>query len=227
VSVAASDGFGGSVTDVFTWSADNVPPSIVSLKPSATTVLAGDDVTWTAVASDPGAADTFTWWFDGGAGVPGGLTTTYRRTYAACGTYALDAKVADDDGGSDHATSDATVTVAEAAALAPLDGSEVTMVQKGQVVPVKIQVGCGEAFWGDLHPTIELGYGDGTYPAESVSAADEPGVMRRSEDSYVYNLRVPRSLAGAELTKGDQLTISVEPFGPSGGSIQIVLQIRK
>ena len=62
---------------MFSWVADNVPPTIVSLTPSATTVLAGADVTWTAVATDPGIDDTFMWWFDGGAGVPGGLTTTY------------------------------------------------------------------------------------------------------------------------------------------------------
>src|SRR5437867_4202421 len=81
VSVTASDGKGGTATDVFSWVADNVPPTIASLTPSATTVLAGADVTWTVVATDPGIDDTFMWWFDGGAGVPGGLTTTYTTSY--------------------------------------------------------------------------------------------------------------------------------------------------
>jgi Bacterial Ig domain len=227
VSVTASDGKGGAVTDTFTWAADNVSPAIVSLTPDATTVLAGADVTWTAVATDPGIGDTFTWWFDGGAGVPGGLTTTYTTSYTACGTYSLDAKVADDDGGSDEATSDTTVTVVRAAALSPVDPGGVTVVQKGEVVPVKVQVGCGVEAWSDLQPTIELGYDGGTYPAESVSASDAPGLMRWNADRYQYNLRVPRRLGGTELARGDLLTVRVEPFGSAGGFLDIVLQIRK
>jgi hypothetical protein len=227
VTVTASDGQGGTATDTFTWLAGNVPPSIVSLTPSSTTVLAGADVTWTVVATDPGTDDTFTWSFDEGAGVAGGLTTTYTTSYDACGTYTLDASVTDDDGGSDEATSDASVTVVEAAALSPIEPGGVNVVQKGQVVPVKVQVGCGGDPSSDLHPTIELAYGGGTYPAESVSAADAPGVMRWSEGRYEYNLRVPRSLGGNELGKGDLVTVLVEPFGASGGALEIVLQIRK
>jgi hypothetical protein len=51
--------------------------------------------------------------------------------------------------------------------------------------------------------------------------------MRWNEDRYQYNLRVPRRLGGTELAKGDLLTVRVEPFGPSGGGLDIVLQIRK
>jgi Bacterial Ig domain/PKD domain len=226
VTVTATDGLGGTATDSFTWSAGNVPPTIVSLTPSATTVLAGATVTWTAVATDPGAADTFAWSFDGGAPVAGGLTTTFTTTYDTCGTYALDATVADDDGGSDHAVSDASVSVVGAQALAPVeDGARV--VQKGQVVPVKVAVGCGDGVRADLHPTIELGFGGETYPASPVSAADTPGVMRWTEDAYLYNLRVPRSLGGVELAKGDRIEVLVRPFGPSGGAITIELEIRK
>jgi Bacterial Ig domain len=227
VTVTASDGNGGSASDSFTWDATNVPPTIVSLTPDATTVLAGTDVTWTAVATDPGVDDTFLWWFDGGGGFAGGLTTTYTTSYATCGTYTLDAKVRDDDGGSDEATSKDTVTVVEAAATSPLETGAMNVVQKGQVVPVKIHVGCGSDLPTDLHPSIGLAFGGGTYPADSVSAADTPGVMRWSEDGYQYNLRVPRSLGGSELTKGDLVTIRVEPFGPAGGALEIVLQIKK
>src|SRR4029450_5076157 len=138
-----------------------------------------------------------------------------------------DASVADDDGGSAEATSEASVTVVEAAALSPIEPGGVNVVQKGQVVPVKVQVGCGVDPSSDLHPTIELAYGDGTYPARSVSAVDTPGVMRWNEDRYEYNLRVPRSLGGTELAKGDMVTVLVEPFGASGGALEIVLQIRK
>jgi len=227
VTVTASDGQGGTATDTFGWSAGNVPPTIVSLTPNVTTVLPGTAVTWTAVATDPGTGDTFRWSFDGGAPTPGGLTTTFTRTYDACGTYTLDATVTDDDGGSAHAVSSDAVTVVEAAALPPLAGGGARTVQRGQVVPVKIRVGCGGAARTDLHPTIELEYGDGTYPAESVSAADAAGVMRWTEDAYLYNLRVPRALGGSELAAGDRITVSVRPFGPSGGAIEIELTIRR
>jgi hypothetical protein len=51
--------------------------------------------------------------------------------------------------------------------------------------------------------------------------------MRWTEDGYQYNLRVPRSLGGRDLAKGDLVTVLVEPFGDGGGALQIVLQIRK
>ena len=227
VTVTASDGNGGTATDVFSWRAVNVPPTIVSLTPSTTTALAGSDVTWTATAIDPGTADTFTWWFDGGAGSAGGLTTTYTRSYASCGTYALEARVADDDGGSDSATSRATVSVGDGAVLPPLGSGGKDLVQTGQVVPVKVRIGCDGAFWGGLAPTIAMVHGDETYPAVSVSAADEPGVMRELDGMYLYNLRIPSSTGSHDLVKGDELTIRVEPFGSAGGALDVVVQIRK
>ncbi len=227
VVVTASDGNGGTATDVFSWRSDNVPPSIVSLTPSTTTALAGSDVTWTATATDPGTADTFTWWFDGGAGAAAGLTTTYTRTYADCGTYSLDAKVADDDGGSDSATSRATVTVGDGVVLPPLGSGGKDLVQTGQVVPVKVRVGCDGAFWGGLAPTIALVHGDATSPGVSVAAAGEPGVMRELDGMYLSNLRIPSSVGSHDLIKGDELTIRVQPFGSAGGALDIVVEIRK
>jgi hypothetical protein len=226
VTVTASDGNGGTATDVFSWRADNVPPTIVSLTPSTTTALAGSDVMGTASATDPGAADTFTWWFDGGAGNAGGLTTTYTRSYASCGTYALDATVADDDGGSDSATSGATVSVGEGAVLPPL-GSGKDLVQTGQAVPVKVRIACDGVSWGGLAPAITLIHADETYPASSVAAVDQPGVMRAVDGMYLYNLRIPSSLGSHDLIKGDELTIRVEPFGSAGGALGVVVQIRK
>ena len=226
VTVTASDGNGGTATDVFSWRADNVPPTIVSLTPSTTTALAGSDVIWTATAADPGTADTFTWWFDGVAGNAGGLTTTYTRSYASCGTYALDATVADDDGGSDSATSDATVSVGEGAVLPPL-GSGKDLVQTGQVVPVKVRIACDGVSWAGLAPAITLVHADDTYPASSVAAVDHPGVMREVDGIYLYNLRIPSSLGSHDLVRGDELTIRVEPFGSAGGALDVVVQIRK
>jgi hypothetical protein len=226
VTVTASDGNGGTATDVFSWRADNVPPTIVSLTPSTTTALAGSNVIWTATATDPGTADTFTWWFDGGAGNAGGLTTTYTRSYSSCGTYALDATVADDDGGSDSAISDATVSVGEGAVLPPLASGK-DLVQTGQVVPVKVRIACDGVSWAGLAPAITLVHADGTYPASSVAAVDQPGVMREVDGMYLYNLRIPSSLGSRDLVKGDELTIRVEPFGSAGGALDVVVQIRK
>jgi Bacterial Ig domain len=225
VTVTASDGLGGTASDTFTWSSANVAPSIVSLTPDATTVVSGSEVTWTAVATDPGTGDTFTWWFDGGGGFAGGLRTTFTRSYDDCGTYTMHARVADDDGGSAQATSDATVTVVEVAALSPVDPSGPTSVNTGQVLPVKVFVGCG-AFENDLDPSIDLLFRGETFPAGSASSADHPGTMRLTQGQYQYNLQVPRSLGGVPLGPGDLVTVRVRPFGPSSGALRIVLQIR-
>ena len=113
---------GGTASDTFTWSGpERRADDRLADACSATTVVAGAEVTWTTVATDPGPNDTFTWWFDGGAGVSGGLTTTYTRSYDACGT--LHARREDRRRGRrirSHATSEATVTVVEAAA--PVSG---------------------------------------------------------------------------------------------------------
>jgi len=78
-----------------------------------------------------------------------------------------------------------------------------------------------------LAPAITLVHADGTYPASSVAAVDQPGVMRELDGMYRYNLRIPTSVGGHDLVKGDELTIRVEPFGAAGGALDVVVQIRK
>jgi hypothetical protein len=223
VTVTASDGRGGTATDSFTWEALNVAPTIVSLTPSVATTVTGSDVTWTATATDPGTADTFTWWFDGGAGVPGGLTSTFTRSYATCGSHALQATVADDDGGTDTATSATSVTVADAQVLPPL-GVGGHAVKAGSVVPVRVWVGCDGVFWSGLHPTVAIA-GAGTL-APAVSADGGDAVMRELDGAYLFNLRVPVAIGAASLRTGDRLTIEVQPFGPAGGSLATTVQVR-
>ena len=92
---------------------------------------------------------------------------------------------------------------------------------------MKVRIGCDGALWGGLAPTIAMVHGDETYPAVSVSAADEPGVMRELDGMYLYNLRIPSSTGSHDLVKGDELTIRVEPFGSAGGALDVVVQIRK
>lgn len=224
VTVTATDGKGGTATDRFSWSAANVPPTIVSLSPNVTTALTGSDVTWTATATDPGSADTFTWWFDGGGATPGDLTTTFTRTYSACGSHTLEATVADDDGGSFTATSSTSVAVADGVVLPPLGVGAVRAVTAGSVVPVRVWIGCDGQFWSGLHPTISVAGGGALDPA--VSADGGGDVMREVTGAYMFALRVPDSIGSATVTAGDRLSIVVEPFGPSGGALQTTLQIR-
>src|SRR5207244_11091836 len=159
-----------------------------------------------------GTAATCSGAFGGGAGSAGGLTTTYTRSYASCGTYALEARVADDDGGSDSATSRATVSVGDGAVLPPLGSGGKDLVQTGQVVPVKVRIGCDGAFWGGLAPTIAMVHVDETYPAVSVSAADEPGVMRELDGMFLYKLRIHSLTSSSDLYKSVEHTHHVEPF---------------
>jgi hypothetical protein len=117
-------------------------------------------------------------------------------------------------------------------------GSE-NMVQKGQVVPVKITVTCDGQLASGLTPAIQLLKGDKTgspdsisdwVVTESVSGADTTGVMREVDSMYIYNLRVPSSIGSTALTKGDELTIRIRPLAPGNtvsGLTDIVLQIRK
>ncbi|MGE5227854.1 MAG: Ig-like domain-containing protein [Planctomycetaceae bacterium] len=225
VTVTASDGRGATATDTFTWDAANVPPTIVSLTPSVATTVTGSDVTWTAAATDPGTADTFTWWFDDGAGVPGGLTTTFTRSYASCGSHPLTATVADDDGGSDTATSATSVSVADATMLPPLGARAARPVRPGSVVPVRVWIGCDGVFWSGLHPTVAVAGGGALAPATSPDGGTD-ATMREVDGAYLFDLRVPDALGAAPLRTGDRLTIVVEPFGPSGGTVSATVQVR-
>ena len=115
----------------------------------------------------------------------------------------------------------------DGAVLPPLGSGGKDLVQTGQVVPVKVRIGCGGAFWSGLAPAIAMVNGGETYPAVSVSAADQPGVMRELDGMYLYNLRIPSSMGSHDLVKGDDLTVRVEPFGSAGGALDVTIQIRK
>jgi hypothetical protein len=108
------------------------------------------------------------------------------------------------------------------------------LVQKGQVVPVKISVvGCDGLNLAGLNPEIGLAKGDPTagidepdyiVPA-TVSAADTSGFMRPVSDGYIYNLQIPSDTT----VKADDLyTIWVSPFGIASGQHMVIgVQIRE
>jgi hypothetical protein len=123
--------------------------------------------------------------------------------------------------------------------LPPLAVGVENMVQKGRVVPVKIRVTCDGQVVAGLTPAIQLFKGDKTgmpdsaadaLVTESVSGTDTTGVMRAADSMYIYNLRVPTSIGGVGLVKGNELTVRIKPFAPgdtTSAETDIVLQIRK
>jgi hypothetical protein len=212
----------------------NIAPTITALTASATSVINGQNVTFTGSATDPSQADTtagFQWSFDGGTTWQ--TSNQYTTSYASCGSHTASALAKDKDGGVSDPSTSGAVSSYDALYLPPLTEGIYNAVQKGQVVPVKINVGCNGVFLSGLHPGIQLLSGDidpDTDPGDttlnvtttSVSAADTNGVMRQVDGQYIYNLQVPSASAGA------LFTIRVRPFGTApGGSMYVVLRIRR
>jgi hypothetical protein len=114
-----------------------------------------------------------------------------------------------------------------------VDGST-NMVQKGQVVPVKISIGCGTTNLTNLTPHIQLLSGNVSPETESgsttvtttpVSAADTTQTMRPVDGGYIYNLQVPSKAAANQ-----EFTIRVNPFGATADhtatGMYVVIKIR-
>jgi len=230
VAVKIFDGTAASNEATLAVAVSNVPPTITALTPDKTTLLVGEPVTFTGTATDPSNADTtagFQWSFNGG---DYGSANTFTTSFSTCGTHTISATAKDkDEGVSDQATSSPSVTVYDAQYLPPLVPGQINKVQKGQVIPVKVTIGCG-GFQSGLSPQIRLLTGDidpNTGPNDdsaviqaSVSNADTSGVMREVDGQYIYNMRVP------DAAKDAKFTIRVNLGGGAGG-IYVVIQIRK
>ena len=239
---ATEAGAGGkSGSDTATVTINNVAPTMGSITGPAN-VITGANVTYEVSATDPSSVDTsagFFWAWDPGTGTFGAYTATKSASpnstvisFSTCGSYTIRAKAKDKDNGEADPAASRTVGTYDAAFLSPLRAGAFNMVQKGQVVPVKVNVGCGSSFNSGLSPAIQLLNGELdpntdtgdpalSVPTESVSSADTTGVMREVDGQYIYNLRVPSGAAGAKYT------IRVQPFGAGGGALYVVLQIRK
>ncbi len=236
----------------------NVSPTITSLGSSSENVLAGtaNHVTFTGKATDPSIIDllypglSWQWTVAGStysfdpvpaSGTPLVSTSSFKlggtnntvANFSTCGTHTVGAKVTDKDGGFAEATK--SVNVWNAAFKAPLVDGTVNKVQKGQVVPVKISVGCATNLTG-LSPRIDLLSGNispetesgSTAVTTSVSSADTGQIMRPVDGGYIYNLRVPDAAAGTKYT------VRVNPWGVqpdaaawAASSMYIVIEIRK
>jgi hypothetical protein len=214
----------------------NVPPTITSLTASPTSTLAGENVTFTGAATDPSGPDTtagFTWAFDTGSGLGAFGSNPLVTSFATCGTYTVAAEARDKDGGVSDPFTSPPVQVYDGSVLPPLTAGAFNVVNRGQVVPVKITVGCN-GFLSGLHPSISIRAGDYdpsvdpgdpsyTVPA-SGSAADTSGVMREltADQQYMYNLAVPSNGTGGAL-----YTVLIRPFGGSSPTLYAVLKIKK
>jgi large repetitive protein len=170
----------------------------------------------------------------------GSLTITTGAS--TCGVATITVTVTDNggisDGGVNHVIRTFTVSSFHGHFLAPLKEGTNNLVQKGQVVPVKIDFGCPGSMPG-LTPSIQLMKGDFTSdpesgltpidPTVSVSAADTTGVMRSADGKYIYNMLVPKT---GDMAAGTKLTIRVRPLATAsnptyGPLMQIVIQVRK
>ena len=223
-------------------SVSNVAPALTGLSSSSQNALAGtpNPVTFAPTATDAsprdlGAGFGWRWTIDGGAYAPvGGANRLY---FSTCGTHAVKAQASDKDGGLSAASPEATksVSVYDAAFGPPLVDGSTNMVQKGQIVPVKISIGCGTTTLTNLAPHIQLlganvspetETGSTTVTTNPVLAADITQTMRPVEGGYVYNLRVPSNAAA-----GTEYTVLVNPFGTAADDaatgMYLVMKISK
>ena len=234
VRVRATDDAGLDSTAQATVTVVNVAPTVTALDPSPVNGLVGQGVTFTGAATDPSTADTaagFAWAFDAGSGFGAFGSNGFVTSYSACGTHSVDAKARDKDGGVSAPFTSTPVQVYDGAVLPPLTSGAFNLVQRNQVVPVKITIGCN-GFLSGLHPAISIRAGDYdpnvdpgdpsyTVPDTS-SSADTGGVMREAEQQYMYNLGVP-----SNATAGQLYTVLVRPFGGSAPTLYAVLKIRR
>jgi hypothetical protein len=237
VSAQVTDGQASSEAASKNVAVSNVAPKIESLTGPAQ-VLTNQPVTFTGAHSDPaGLLDNpFTWQWSGGTSTDTDKNNSYVTKFSACGPQTVKATVTDKDGGtSAEATLSTPVQAYNGNFLPPLQMAKDNLVQKGQVVPVKITVaGCDGLNLAGLNPYIQLFSGDPTtaineadyvVPTVSVSSADTGQNMRPVSDGYIYNLRVP---SDSKATVGAKYYIRVSPFGVASGQHMIIsIQIRK
>src|SRR5215204_3450630 len=253
ISVRVSDRDKLSNVEVKSVSVSNVAPALTGLSSSSQNALAGtlNPVTFTGTAtdvslSDLGAGFSWRWAIDGGAYGPFGAVSADTFTvggantqlyFSTCGTHTVEAQARDKDGGVSVESPQATqsVSVYNGVFSPPLVDGSTNMVQKGQVVPVEISVGCGTINLTNLTPHIQLLSGNVSPEIESgstavtptsVLAADTGKTMRPVDGGYIYNLQVPSNAAANQ-----EFTIRVNPFGAAADhaatGMYVVIKILK
>ena len=234
VNVQVTDGpAGGSATGFTNVTVNNVAPTITGIIASPLQALIGQPVSFSGTATDPSSADTtagFSWRWSKDEGAYAAGSNPFSTSFSICGSHSVSAKATDKAGGtSAAATTSTSVEVYNGTLLEPLKPDTDNLVQKGQIVPVKISVaGCDGINRIGLLPDIRLLGGDPTpstneadftVPSTSVPAADSTGVMRPVPDGYIYNLQVPNDTS---VKPGDKYYIRVSPFGIASDQHMII-----
>jgi VCBS repeat-containing protein len=253
ISVQLSEGDKLSNVESKSVKVSNVAPALIDFSSSSQNALAGtlNPVTFTGTAtdvspSDLGAGFSWRWAIDGGAYGPFGAVNANtfevgggandQLYFSTCGTHTVKAQASDKDGGVSAESPQATtsVSVYNGAFDPPLVDGSTNMVQKGQVVPVRISIGCGATNLTNLTPHIQLLNGNFSPEIESGSAtmttssvlADTGQTMRPVDGGYVYNLQVPGNAAANQ-----EFTILVNPFGATADhaatGMYVVIKIRE
>jgi hypothetical protein len=208
-------------------------------------------MTFTGSATDVSPIDLtagfgWRWAIDGGAYGPFGAVNANsfkvggadnQLYFSTCGTHTVEAQAIDKDGGvsAESPRSTQSVSVYDGAFGPPLVDGSTNIVQKGQVIPVEISVGCGATDLTNLTPHIRLlggnvspetEFGSTTVTTTPVLAADTTRTMRPNDGGYTYNLQVPNDAAANQ-----QFTIRVNPFGATADheatGMYVVIKIRK
>src|SRR5215204_4349381 len=243
ISVQLSDGEKLSNVESKSVSVSNVAPAPTDLSSSSQNALTGtvNPVTFTPTATDVSPSDLdagfgWRWTIDGGAYDPVGGASN-QLYFSTCGTHTVEAQASDKDGGVSAESPQATtsVSVYNGAFSPPLVDGTTNLVQKGQIVPVEISVGCGTTNLTNLTPHIQLlsgnvspetEAGSTTVTTTSVLTADTTQTMRPVDGGYIYNLQVPSNAAANQ-----KFTILVNPFGVTADhaatGMYVVIKIRK
>jgi Bacterial Ig domain len=252
ISVQVSDGDKLSNVESKSVGVSNVAPALTGVSSSSQNALAGtvNPVTFTPMATDVSPIDlaagfSWRWAIDGGAYGPFGAVNANTFTvggannqlyFSTCGTHTVEAQASDKDGGVSAESPQATqsVSVYNGAFDPPLVDGSTNMVQRGQVIPVEISIGCGTTNLTNLNPHIQLLSGNVSPESESgrttvtttsVLAADTTQTMRPVDGGYIYNLQVPSNAAANQ-----EFTILVNPFGPTADhaatGMYVVIEIR-
>jgi len=253
ISVRVSDGDRLSNVESKSVGVSNVAPALTGISSSSQNALAGtlNPVTFTGTATDVSPIDLaagfrWRWAIDGGAYGPFGAVNANtfevgdannQHSFSTCGTHTVEAQAIDKDGGVSAESSQAaqSVSVYDGVFSPPLVDGTTNMVQKGQVIPVEISVGCGTTDLTNLTPHIQLLGGNVSPEAESgrttltttpVLAADTTQTMRPVDGGYIYNLQVPNNAAANQ-----KFTILVDPFGATADhaatGMYVVLKVGK
>src|SRR5829696_3965418 len=252
IGVQVSDGDKLSNVESKSVSLSDVAPALTGVSSSSQNALSGtlNPVTFTGTATDVSPIDlsagfSWRWGIDGGAFGPFGAVSVNtfnvggannQLYFSTCGTHTVEAQASDKDGGESAESPQATqsVSVYNGAFSPPLVDGTTNLVQKGQIVPVEISVGCGTTNLTNLTPHIQLlsgnvspetEAGSTTVKTASVLTADTTQTMRPIDGGYIYNLQVP-----SNATANQEFTIRVDPFGATADhaatSMYVVIKIR-